>query len=422
MKHLIVFGLGYVGLPLALALAKTRKVVGYDNNKEKIDSYNLGIDLSGECDLKQFIEVKKNIIFTNDIEHLHNSKIVIVTVPTPVDSSNVPDLLPLRYACEIIGGTLLTGDLVIFESTVYPGATEEFCIPILEKKSKLKHKQDFNVGYSPERINPGDKDRGMGDVVKVISGDTKNSLDQIESIYAPIIHAGLHRAESIKVAEAAKVIENTQRDVNIALMNELSVICDKLEINTLDVIDAAKTKWNFLSFMPGLVGGHCIGVDPYYLTHKAQQLGYHPDIILAGRRINDSMPSLVAEKLVKKLLVNKLSKGPKSVLIMGMTFKENVKDIRNSKSFDLKKSLENYGLDVETWDPVVDKSDLITELDFIISFRIAFDCCTYLMIRISTTLFWVCGFNNATVFTAFNAGIICFCFIPFSPPISQRNN
>lgn len=360
MKHLIVFGLGYVGLPLALALAKTRKVVGYDNNKEKIDSYNLGIDLSGECDLKQFIEVKKNIIFTNDIEHLHNSKIVIVTVPTPVDSSNVPDLLPLRYACEIIGGTLLTGDLVIFESTVYPGATEEFCIPILEKKSKLKHKQDFNVGYSPERINPGDKDRGMGDVVKVISGDTKNSLDQIESIYAPIIHAGLHRAESIKVAEAAKVIENTQRDVNIALMNELSVICDKLEINTLDVIDAAKTKWNFLSFMPGLVGGHCIGVDPYYLTHKAQQLGYHPDIILAGRRINDSMPSLVAEKLVKKLLVNKLSKGPKSVLIMGMTFKENVKDIRNSKSFDLKKSLENYGLDVETWDPVVDKSDLIT--------------------------------------------------------------
>ena len=353
MKHLIVFGLGYVGLPLALALAKTRKVVGYDNNKEKIDSYNLGIDLSGECDLKQFIEVKKNIIFTNDIEHLHNSKIVIVTVPTPVDSSNVPDLLPLRYACEIIGGTLLTGDLVIFESTVYPGATEEFCIPILEKKSKLKHKQDFNVGYSPERINPGDKDRGMGDVVKVISGDTKNSLDQIESIYAPIIHAGLHRAESIKVAEAAKVIENTQRDVNIALMNELSVICDKLEINTLDVIDAAKTKWNFLSFMPGLVGGHCIGVDPYYLTHKAQQLGYHPDIILAGRRINDSMPSLVAEKLVKKLLVNKLSKGPKSVLIMGMTFKENVKDIRNSKSFELIKKLRSYDINIHVYDPLI---------------------------------------------------------------------
>lgn len=369
MKHLIVFGLGYVGLPLALILAKNRKVIGYDNKKEKIDSYNLGIDLSGECDAEQFNEVKKNIIFTNEIEHLHNNKIVIVALPTPVDSANVPDLYILKSACKNIGKSLLKGDLVIFESTVFPGATEEVCVPILEKNSGLTHLSDFNVGYSPERINPGDKNRSIGDVIKVISGDCVKTLDILESIYQPIIQAGLHRASSIRVAEAAKVIENTQRDLNIALMNELAIICDKLDIATSDVLQAAQTKWNFLRFTPGLVGGHCIGVDPYYLTYKASQAGHHPEVILSGRRINDAMPYFIAEKVVKKLLISKSIGSKKRVLIMGMTFKENIKDTRNSKAFILKSAFEEFGIIVDTCDPVADNNDEIT-FDYIPSHKI----------------------------------------------------
>ncbi len=354
MKKIIVFGLGYVGLPLALAIAKGRDVIGYDINIQKIKAYRNNIDPSGECEGQDFLSVKNNITFTDNASCLDIEKIVIVTVPTPVDKGNVPDLSHLTSACEIIGKHLVKNDLIIFESTVYPGVTEEICVPILEKISKLEHIADFNVGYSPERINPGDKTRSLGDVVKIISGDTKDSLSAVEAVYAPVIHAGLHHAENIKIAETAKVIENTQRDLNIALMNELSLICNKLDINTFQVLEAAKTKWNFLPFFPGLVGGHCIGVDPYYLTYKAQQMGYYPELTLASRRVNDSMANFVAEKLVKKLLVNKFSLGASRVLIMGMTFKENVRDSRNSKSLVLKEILETYGLRVETWDPMVE--------------------------------------------------------------------
>lgn len=360
MKNLIVFGLGYVGLPLSLALAKKRNVIGYDNDANKIQAYQNNNDPSGECKEEDFYSVKNNIVFTDSVSCLKEEKIVIVTVPTPVDEANTPDLNYLRSATETIGNFLRKGDLIIYESTVFPGATEEFCVPILENISKLKHLNDFNVGYSPERINPGDKTRSLGDVVKVISGDTEDTLCAVEEVYAPIINAGIHRAQSIKVAETAKVIENTQRDTNIALMNELSIICDNLDINTLDVIDAAKTKWNFLPFVPGLVGGHCIGVDPYYLTHIAQKMGYYPEMILSGRRINESMPSFLASKLVKKLIANNLFQSSSSVLIMGMTFKENVTDLRNSKSFVLKECLESYGLKIETWDTMAKENSLIS--------------------------------------------------------------
>lgn len=360
MKKLIVFGLGYVGLPLALGLSRERYIIGYDTNSVKILAYKSGVDPSNECGKDNFVRVENNIDFTDNPACLNQEKIVIVTVPTPVDNANVPDLGPLRAACETIGGSLFKGDLVIFESTVYPGATEEVCVPILELTSGLKHLSDFNIGYSPERINPGDKERALGDVVKIVAGDSVVTLDMVESIYAPIIHAGLHRASSIRVAEAAKVIENTQRDVNIALMNELAVICDKLGIKTSDVLEAAQTKWNFLRFSPGLVGGHCIGVDPYYLTHKAHQLGYHPEVILAGRRINDAMPNFIAEKIVKYLLGSKSVASEKRALIIGMTFKENVKDTRNSKAFDLKSALEDFGVVVDTCDPVADQMDGIT--------------------------------------------------------------
>ena len=360
MKQIIVFGLGYVGLPLAIELSRYQKVIGYDFNEDKIESYNRGIDPSGECESFQFAEVEANLTFTYQDSCLDQEKIIIVTVPTPVDSANKPDLEILQVACKTIGESLVKGDLVIFESTVYPGVTEEICVPILEQYSGLNHLSDFNVGYSPERINPGDKERGLGDVVKVISGDNAATLSAVEALYKQIIKVGLHRAPNIKVAEAAKVIENTQRDLNIALMNELAMICDKLDINTYDVLEAAQTKWNFLRFSPGLVGGHCIGVDPYYLTFKANQVGYHPEIILAGRRINDTMPNFIAEKIVKQLLRRKSSESSQRALIMGMTFKENVKDIRNSKAFDLKSALESFGIVVDTCDPVAEKNDEIT--------------------------------------------------------------
>jgi UDP-N-acetyl-D-galactosamine dehydrogenase len=289
---------------------------------------------------------------------MSRNKIVIVTVPTPVDKSNIPDLSSLANASESIGNHLLKNDLIIFESTVYPGATEEFCVPILEKNSNLTHIKDFNVGYSPERINPGDKENKIQDVIKIISADTTNALDEVRLVYEPIIKAGLYFAPSIKVAEAAKVLENTQRDINIALMNEMSLICEKIGINTFDVIDAASTKWNFLKFSPGLVGGHCIGVDPYYLTFKATQAGYHSEVILAGRKINDDMAAEVAKRIVKKLSLNKTKTHEKKVLILGLTFKENVSDIRNSKVIDLINSLLSFGLNIDVFDPYVSNIEI----------------------------------------------------------------
>jgi len=358
MKQIIVFGLGYVGLPLALALAKDRKIIGYDSNNQKIEAYKNNIDPNHECTSDDFLRVKDNIMFSSDVTCLANEKIVLVTVPTPVDVNNIPDLKPLRSASETLGTYLVSGDLIIYESTVYPGVTEEFCVPILERKSGLCHLTHFNVGYSPERINPGDKERKLGDVVKIISADSADSLNVVKDVYAPIITAGLYAAASIKVAEAAKALENTQRDVNIALMNEMAMICEKIGISTFDVIDAASTKWNFLKFSPGLVGGHCIGVDPYYLTHMATDLGYTPELILAGRRINESMPAFIVDRIIKRLNDNKKTLSKASVLIFGLTFKENVSDIRNSKVIKVASSLSYLGLSVDTYDPYA--SDLET--------------------------------------------------------------
>lgn len=358
MRQLIVFGLGYVGLPLALQLAKHNVVIGYDIDEEKIAAYKKNQDPSGECDTRLFEEVKSKIVFTSDAECLKQSKKVIVTVPTPVDSANVPDLTPLRKACIIIGQELMPNDLIIFESTVYPGATREFCVPILSNASRLTYLRDFNVGYSPERINPGDKVRNIGDVVKVISADCEVSLNAMKAIYQPIIQAGLFVAKSIEVAEAAKVLENTQRDINIALMNEISIICNKIGINTYDVLDAAETKWNFLKFSPGLVGGHCIGVDPYYLTYKSAQSGYHAEVVLAGRRINDRMADEIADRIVSRLFSNHYKHRKPRVLVLGLTFKENVRDIRNSKVFNLLHKLKSFNIYLDVFDPYINEVDM----------------------------------------------------------------
>lgn len=351
MKQIVVFGLGYVGLPLALALARHYEVIGYDTNRVKIDSYKKGIDPAGECCSEDFLLAADNISFSDDPTCLAVEKNVLVTVPTPVYEDNVPDLSFLKVASEILGGYLLRGDLIIYESTVFPGVTEEFCVPILENASGLVQLLDFNVGYSPERISPGDKHRKIGDIQKVISADSASALTVVQEIYEPIITAGLYSAGSIKVAEAAKALENTQRDINIALMNEMSLICEKIGINTYDVIDAASTKWNFLKFSPGLVGGHCIGVDPYYLMHKAEDLGYIPELILAGRRVNESMPLAVVQTVFKKFEEKGISPSEATVLVLGLTFKENVSDLRNSKVLDVVSGLLSAGVSVHTHDP-----------------------------------------------------------------------
>ncbi|MBC9812945.1 nucleotide sugar dehydrogenase [Crocinitomicaceae bacterium CZZ-1] len=348
-SKLAVIGLGYVGLPIALEFAKKIKVVGFDINQGRVDLMKQGIDPSNELVKEDF--ANSDITFTADLNDLKDVEFFIVAVPTPIDDSNLPDLKPLLGASRTVGQVLKKGDYVVFESTVYPGCTEEDCIPILEEQSGLKFHTDFKVGYSPERINPGDKQHTLQNVVKVVSGCDDESLDQIAKTYELVVAAGVHRAPTIKVAEAAKIIENTQRDVNIALINELSIIFNRLGINTFDVLEAAGTKWNFLKFTPGLVGGHCIGVDPYYLTHKAQQAGYHSKVITSGRYVNDSMGFYIGKQTVKKILAKGKHIQDAKVLVMGATFKEDVSDIRNSKVIDVVNELKSFQVKVDLVDP-----------------------------------------------------------------------
>ncbi|MBZ4643492.1 MAG: UDP-glucose/GDP-mannose dehydrogenase [Deferribacteraceae bacterium] len=354
-----VIGLGYVGLPLAVSFAKKFDVIGFDIKKERIEELKRGEDSTGEVNCEDLKNISIN--FTADPEDLNNANFYIVTVPTPIDTHNNPDLKPVISATKTVGKVLKKGDYVVYESTVYPGVTEEICVPILENESGLKFIKDFKVGYSPERINPGDKIHTFENIIKVVSGCDQESLDLIAEIYGKVVKAGIYKAENIKVAEAAKVIENTQRDLNIALMNELALIFDKMHIDTKSVLEAAGTKWNFLKFEPGLVGGHCIGVDPYYLTFKAEEFGYHPQVILAGRKINDSMGKFVAEKTVKLLIkAGKIVKDSK-VLILGFTFKENVPDIRNTKIIDIYNELKDYGITADIFDPIADKEEIESE-------------------------------------------------------------
>ena len=364
-SKLAVIGLGYVGLPIALAFAKKISVIGFDINAERIELKRKGIDPSNELDPVEF--ENSDIYFTHKLDELKEARFFVVAVPTPIDSFNLPDLTPLIKASETVGKVLKKGDYVVYESTVYPGCTEDDCIPVLERVSGLKWKEDFHVGYSPERINPGDKEHTLSRVIKVVSGDSADSLEEIAKTYELVVDAGVHRAASIKTAEAAKIIENTQRDLNIALMNELSVIFGKMGINTYDVLEAAGTKWNFLKFSPGLVGGHCIGVDPYYLTHKSAQLGYHAKVITSGREINDYMGAHVARQIVKKLIAKGVALKGARVLILGVTFKENVSDIRNSKVIDVIREFESYGLQVDAIDPHADKAEFQHEYNFNLS-------------------------------------------------------
>lgn len=352
-RTIAIIGLGYVGLPLAVEFGKQRPVIGFDIHQARITELQSGQDHTLECtsdELKQALHLR----YSANPADLRQAQVYIVTVPTPVDTANRPDMTPLVKASETVGKALKIGDVVVYESTVYPGATEEVCVPVLEKFSGLKFNQDFFCGYSPERVNPGDKEHRLSTIKKVTSGSTPEVAEAVDGMYSQIITAGTHKASSIKVAEAAKVIENTQRDLNIALMNELSLIFHRLGIDTLEVLQAAGTKWNFLPFRPGLVGGHCIGVDPYYLTHKAQEVGYHPEVILAGRRINDSMAAHVADETVKLMLrKNKPVLGSR-VLVLGLSFKENCPDLRNTKVVDIVKALLNYNTEVDVYDPWID--------------------------------------------------------------------
>ena len=351
-----VIGLGYVGLPLAVEFGKKYKTIGYDLSKAKITSYKNYLDPTGELSMDE-LKAAKLLEVTTDPRLLAGADFLIVAVPTPVDDAHIPDFSPLIGSSTTVGKHMKRGATVIYESTVYPGATEEVCVPILEKESGLKWRQDFHVGYSPERVNPGDKERTITKIVKVVSGDDEHTLNAVGDLYKSVISAGVHLASSIKVAEAAKVIENTQRDLNIALMNELAVIFDKMNIDTLEVLEAAGTKWNFLPFRPGLVGGHCIGVDPYYLTHKAEMLGYHPQVILAGRRINDSMAAYIAQQTVKQMInAGSCIKGAK-INVLGLTFKENCPDLRNSKVADMVRELREYGCEVYVHDPIAESSE-----------------------------------------------------------------
>lgn len=368
-KKLAVIGLGYVGLPIALEFAKKIKVIGFDINAKRVEMMRNKIDPSQELESSAFDNC--DIEFTNDLDVLRQANFFIVAVPTPVDEHNVPDLVPVQRASETIGKVVKKGDYVVFESTVYPGCTEEDCLPIIEKLSGIKNITDFKLGYSPERINPGDKQHTLSSIVKVVSGCDAESLDVIAQVYELVVKAGVHKASSIKVAEAAKIIENTQRDLNIALMNELSIIFDKMNINTYEVLEAAGTKWNFLKFQPGLVGGHCIGVDPYYLTHKSKELGYDSQVILAGRVINDGMAGYVAKKILQHIIQHNGNIKDAKVLVMGATFKENVSDIRNSKVADVVKELQSYSLNVDVTDPHAESDELKHEYGFSLTPQLA---------------------------------------------------
>lgn len=356
MTTIAVVGLGYVGLPLAVEFGKKYRTIGFDLSSEKIACYKKYYDPTGEVSTED-LKAATLLEVSTDPSTLKEADFVVVAVPTPVDDAHQPDFSPLVGSSTSVGQNLKQGAIVVFESTVYPGATEDICIPIIEKESGKRWKQDFFVGYSPERINPGDKERTVTKIVKVVSGDTAETLEKVQEIYGSVITAGVYPASSIKVAEAAKVIENTQRDLNIALMNELAIIFDRMGINTLEVLQAAGTKWNFLPFRPGLVGGHCIGVDPYYLTHKAQKLGYHPEVILAGRRINDGMGKFVAEKTIKQMVLNGHPVKDMPIIVLGLTFKEDCPDLRNSRVIDVIQELESYGAKVFVHDPVAEAKE-----------------------------------------------------------------
>ena len=360
MNTLAVIGLGYVGLPLVVEFGKHVRTIGFDIAQHKVDACQRGTDPSRELTDEQMAEAR-NAIYTSDPALLGEADMIIVAVPTPVDEAHIPDFRPLIGSSTSVGRHMKKGVTVVYESTVYPGATEEVCIPVLERESGLKWKQDFFVGYSPERINPGDKEHTLTKILKIVSGDTPETLDKVARLYEKIIVPGVHRASSIKAAEACKVIENTQRDLNIALMNELAIIFDKVGIDTTEVLEAAGTKWNFLKFKPGLVGGHCIGVDPYYLTHKADMLGYHPQVILAGRRINDGMGKYIAEQTIKHMIASgSYIKGAR-VNVLGLTFKEDCADLRNSKVVDIIRELQSYGVEVHVHDPEADPEEALHE-------------------------------------------------------------
>ena len=355
-----IIGLGYVGLPLAVEFGKKRETLGFEINQSRVDELKSGEDSTLECSPKELIEATY-LSYTTETEQLKNCNVFIVTVPTPINEHKQPDLTPLEKASEMLGSVINQGDIIIYESTVYPGCSEEVCVPILEKVSGLTFNEDFYIGYSPERINPGDKEHRLPTIKKVTSGSTPECAKFVNELYQDIITAGTHLAPSIKVAEAAKVIENAQRDVNISLINELAKIFNMLDIDTLDVLEAAGTKWNFLPFRPGLVGGHCIGVDPYYLTYKAQSIGYNPEVILSGRRINDGMGEYVVSQLIKRMIKNKQQVNGSKVLLMGLTFKENCPDLRNTKVVDIISELQEYNINIDIYDPWVSKEEAIEE-------------------------------------------------------------
>jgi UDP-N-acetyl-D-galactosamine dehydrogenase len=356
MTVVAVIGLGYVGLPLAVEFSKKYRTIGFDLNAEKVENYRRGNDPTGEVS-NDALRAAKQLHLTHDPKDISQADIVVVAVPTPVDDARRPDFVPLIGASRTVGQHMKRGAIVVYESTVYPGATEEVCVPVLEQFSKLEWKKDFHVGYSPERINPGDKEHTLTRIVKIVAGDDAPTLDAVAALYGSIVTAGVHRASSIKVAEAAKVIENTQRDLNIALVNELAIIFRRLELDTTEVLEAAGTKWNFLPFRPGLVGGHCIGVDPYYLTFKAEMMGYRPEVILAGRRINDNMGRYIAEQTVKQMIHHGHPVKGANVNVLGLTFKENVPDLRNSKVIDVINELKSYGVTVHVHDPIATAAD-----------------------------------------------------------------
>lgn len=360
MDKIAIIGLGYVGLPLAVEFGKKRPTVGFDINATRIAELQSGKDRTQEVEASELLNVS-NLTYTNKPEEIKDCKYYIITVPTPIDEYKSPDLTPIRKASETVGKILSKGDIVIYESTVFPGCTEEICVPILEKESGLKFNEDFYCGYSPERINPGDKEHRLPTIKKVTSGSTPEIAEEVDQLYSSIITAGTYKASSIKVAEAAKVIENSQRDLNIAFVNELSLIFDRVGIDTIEVLEAAGTKWNFLPFRPGLVGGHCISVDPYYLTHKAESLGYHPEVILAGRRINDNMGIYVASKIIKLMSKKNNPINNSRILVLGITFKENCPDIRNSRVIDIIRELEGFGANVDVYDPEADAEEVHEE-------------------------------------------------------------
>ena len=360
MTTVAVIGLGYVGLPLVVEFGKQLRTIGFDISAPKVESCQRGVDPSRELS-DQDLSAARHAIYTTDASLLNEADSIIVAVPTPVDMAHIPDFKPLISASNTVGQHMKKGAVVVYESTVYPGATEEVCIPILERASGLKWKRDFFVGYSPERINPGDKEHTLTKILKIVSGDTPETLARVAQLYEKIVVPGVHRASSIKAAEAAKVIENTQRDLNIALMNELAIIFDRMGLDTSEVLEAAGTKWNFLNFKPGLVGGHCIGVDPYYLTHKAEMLGYHPQVILAGRRINDSMGKFIAEQTIKQMIASGSPIKGAKVNVLGLTFKENCGDLRNSKVIDIINELKTYGVEVSVTDPQADADEAMHE-------------------------------------------------------------